>query len=241
MTRPERLPPPEKFPYWQSSVVALKYAEILVPLSDFASATCDSSFYISIHVETFGDSTVKCGINYSTGKKDACQGAKNSWMLADSTTSRSSWDSLFTFSMFCCCFDPTPQFTSVTYKKVHFTKGPESKDDESARSFVVNLFARLLAIPPSTISLALRGGDENSYEFVVKFRHSRFTSAATVKAILDVMDPVHYEHLGGKDFVVSSVSSELDELEWTSSSASVPRVLGAAWKFLWVLAILYCT
>lgn len=240
-TKPDKLPPANDFPYRYASPLGLTFAEIVVPLSDFEHATCDSSFFISLQVETVGDPSVRCGVNYETGKKDNCQGARDSWMLAESTTSKDVWGSLFTFSTFCCCFDATQQFTDVHHKKISVGKTLNVQNEKEAKAFVIKTLARLLAVPAHSIRVSketqkLGSGDNESFRMLVEFGRSELASASTALSVLTTLDPVHFEHLGAKDFTLMDVSAlDLKSTEWENSGSTHT----VAFSFYFLLTVLF--
>lgn len=233
-TRPDILPEPNKFPYWHGSAVNLKFIEVVIPLSEFPEADCDTSFFVSVHLNTIGDVSAICGVDYDRGKEHNCHGAQPSWMLGNFKTSQSKakWGYLYHHTIFCCCFDSSSQFLEAAYKKVSFRKTPKISTPEAARSFLVELLGRLLAVPHNTISVREAVDsttvEPDTYVMWVKFISGPVTSATTALSILESLEPEHFEHLGGKDFVLHDLTRDasINALFKTSSASQLFFVLG---------------
>jgi len=114
---------PGQMPYTFISAVPLTQFQIVVPISSISSqSTCDSSFYIMLHLETQAGPNAVCGMIENEQIDDCRNTNGTSWAeLGNTSTSSTEWGHWYSQFEFCCCFDPTSLFDPQTIKKCTFS------------------------------------------------------------------------------------------------------------------------
>eukprot|EP01127_Copromyxa_protea_P010267 TRINITY_DN2493_c0_g1_i2.p1 TRINITY_DN2493_c0_g1~~TRINITY_DN2493_c0_g1_i2.p1 ORF type:complete len:254 (+),score=22.70 TRINITY_DN2493_c0_g1_i2:224-985(+) len=203
-TQPSALPRATKFPYFQTSIIGLKFMELVLPLSDFPGTTCDTSFFISVQLDTTADSSAACGANHNS-EPHSCHGRHSSWMLGMPIESPSEvWGSFYSRATFCCCFNSQHLLDDTIFRKISFSK-QRKNDKTDPADFIQAILARLLAFPGTNIHVLEVSQEDDTYVSVVRFTRGPRNSARTAVAILESIDTIHFEHLGAKDVTIMVV------------------------------------
>jgi len=101
---------PGSFPYSFTSSTQLNKFQMVVAISSIDySATCDSSFHVSLEIDTHTENNAACG--YNNNDLDYCQDSEGQSWLRDS----------YSFP-FCCCFDSSSIYNAVGYKTIIFSE-----------------------------------------------------------------------------------------------------------------------
>jgi len=172
---------------WQSSL------ELVIPLEKCENATCDSSFWVAVYLDSLAGDEVTCPGNVTDNSTD-CHGEQPSWLDNKTAISASA----------CCCFDSSEYYSAFAFSEVSFETATLKRgiDVETA---LTSALAELLHVSANSI-LTISENADGTITAVVGFSNTAEASAGSVARNLASLKADDFEKAGLSGVVVREIS-----------------------------------
>jgi len=192
---------PDELPYKFFGSDPLTFLELVIPLELCEGATCDSTFFVSVYLDTHASPDAVCGLD-ENGNPSNCHGDQATWIQSTTRLPVGSWGYTYVEIATCCCFDYSVLYSAYSFAEVTF-ESAQVKRSEDPEASIVSSLAELLHVPSSSI-LSLVENSDGSFTAVLGFSNSKTLTANMATNQLASLSASDFQKVGMDHVVVST-------------------------------------